>query len=470
MTEFPRHPQLEVLQDRLAFLRDSYLGGIDYKKKAYLPEYGNEDKEDYERRLKQATYTNHCSSILEAYNNYLFSGEISRDSFKGLSGVEFDAFMADADMMGRSYEKMIRELSKQAGSSGFIGVILDKPKGEEASKGAEIAAGIRPYMSAYVASSIIDYEMEYIDGSRTLTKLVLEEETGETDVLTYKVWYRDKWQLWEKKKEKEWVMTQEGTNPINTIPFISIINRDKDFHPIIGKSDIADIADINNRVYRFDSDAENIIEQCTFPWLQGPQASIDAISKGGLSTKTAVPVPDSDEGAAELKFTEPVHSSLPQIMAWREAAVQDIKDMSKLEAGQGTQQAESGIALEIQFRPLNSMLTEKAENMELAETRILELLGAYLGQTFAGVVTYPREFAVMDLMQELDIAITAKSAVKSRTFAAEIEKIVADKALPDVDPKTMKIIVAEIDAAAAEPDMTDIDNINQGGGDEEETT
>jgi hypothetical protein len=466
MTEFPRHPQLEALQERLAFLRDSYLGGIDYKKEAYLAEYGNEDKDDYERRLKQATYTNYCSSIIEAYNNYLFSGEVTRD-FSGLSGVEFEAFMADADMMGRSYEKMIRELSKQAGASGFIGVILDKPEGEQPSKGAEIAAGIRPYMAVYVASSIIDYEMEYINGSRLLTKLILEEETGNSDVLTYKVWYINSWELWEKGKEEKWTKEDKGVYSLGFIPFVAIINRDKDFHPIIGKSDIADIADINNKVYRFDSDAETIIDQCAFPWLQGPQASIDAIAKGGLSTKTAVPVPDADEGAAELKFTEPVFASLPQIMAWRKEAIQDIKDMSKLEAGQQTQQAESGIALEIQFRPLNSLLTEKAENMELAETRILTILAAYLGKTFTGSVQYPREFAVMDLMQEIDIALNAKAAVKSRTFDAEIEKIIAAKSLPDADDKTMNIIVEEIEAE--EPEIPDTDDINMGGGDEEET-
>jgi hypothetical protein len=464
MAEFLRHSDLEGIQNRLAFLRDSYLGGIDYKKPAYLPEYGNEETKGYERRLEQATFTNHCGPIVEIYNNYLFSGDINRD-FSGLSGTEFDAFMADADMMGRSYKKMIRELSKQAGASGFIGVIIDKPQGEGVSKQDELDKGIRPYMSVYVASSIIDYEMEYIGGARVLTKLVLQEDTGKADILTYKVWYQDHWELWEKDKEEKWGKTDDGLNKINFIPFVVIINRDKDFHPIIGKSDIADIADINRRVYIFDSDAAHIIDQCAFPFLQGPASSIKAIDK--LATTVAVPIDDSDgESKPELKWTEPVHTSLPQIMAWRKEGIQDIKDMSKLQAGQETQQAESGIALEIQFRPLNAMLTEKAENMELAETRILKLLGLYLTQTFTGKIEYPREFAVMDLMQEIDIAINAKTAVHSRTFKAEVEKIIATKTLPEAEEATMKIILEEIDAAAVEPELTDVDDINDGEGDE----
>ena len=242
-------------------------------------------------------------------------------------------------------------------------------------------------------------------------------------------------------------------NSIGVIPFISVINRDKDFHPIIGKSDIADIADINNRLYGFDSDASHIIKQCAFPFLQGPAATIKAIDK--IGTTTALPIDDTDgETKPELKWTEPVHTSLPQIMAWREVALQDIREMSKLNAGQADgAQIGSGVALEIQFRPLNAMLTEKAENMELAETRILTLVGLYLGQTFAGKITYPRQFAVMDILAEIDIAISAKTAVQSRAFKAAIEKSIAAKAIGSDDKELLKLVYEEIDAGSKEPEV-----------------
>lgn len=455
MSNYSRHPDLAAIDKRTAFLRDSYLGGIDYKKPEYLPMYGNEEQADYKRRLKLATYTNLSGPIVEIYNNYLYSGKIDRDNYKGLSGAEFDAFLADADMMGRSYVKMVREISKQAGAYGFIGVIIDKPQGEAASKQEELDKGIRPYMSIYVPSSIITYELEYTGGSRQLTRLVLLEDTGNVDKVTYKVWYQDRWELWERGKEQaddDLIKIDEGINAIGVIPFVSVINRDKDFHPIIGKSDIADIADINNRLYGFDSDASHIIKQCAFPFLQGPKSSIDAIDE--LSTTTMVPIDDGDgEKKPELKWTEPVHSSLPQILTYRHEAIKDIKEMSKLNAGQADKaQIGSGVALEIQFRPLNAMLTEKAENMELAETRFLKLVGLYLGQKFTGTVTYPRRFAVMDIMAELDIAIASKAAVQSRVFKAAIEKVIASKVLRDGDEKLLEKIHTEIDAGAKEPE------------------
>ena len=458
MGDYSRHPDLAVIDKRTAFLRDSYLGGIDYKKPEYLPMYGNEEIADYKRRLKNATYTNLSGPIVEIYNNYLYSGKIDRDNYKGLSGAEFDAFLADADMMGRSYVKMVREISKQAGAYGFLGVIIDKPKDEEgsASKQAELDKGVRPYMSIYVPSSIITYELEYTGGSRQLTRLVLLEDTGNVDKVTYKVWYRDKWEVWARDKDQiddDLVKIDEGATTIGIIPFVAVINRDKDFHPIIGKSDIADIADINNRLYGFDSDASHIIKQCAFPFLQGPKSSIDAIDE--LGTTVMVPIDDSDgETKPELKWTEPVHSSLPQILTYRHEAINDIKEMSKLNAGQADKaQIGSGVALEITFRPLNAMLTEKAENMELAETRFLKLVGLYLNQKFTGTVTYPRRFAVMDIMAELDIAIASKAAVQSRAFKAAIEKVIATKVLRDGDEKLLKLVHEEIDAGAKEPEL-----------------
>lgn len=455
MGDYSRHPDLKAIDGRTAFLRDSYLGGIDYKKPAYLPSYGREETKEYELRLKLATYTNMCAPIIEIYNNYVFSGKIDRDNFEGLSGVEFEAFLADADMMGRSYVKMVREISKQAGAYGFIGVVIDKPQGEATSKQEELDKGIRPYMAIYVPSSIITYELEYKGGSRQLKRLVLLEDTGNADTVTYKVWYQDKWELWQRdkdEKDENLVMVDKGANNIGIIPFVSVINRDKDFHPIIGKSDIADIADINNRLYGFDSDASHIIKQCAFPFLQGPAATIKAIDK--IGTTTALPIDDTDgESKPELKWTEPVHTSLPEIMAWRHEAISDIKEMSKLNAAQAdTTQIGSGVALEIQFRPLNAMLTEKAGNMELAETRFLKLVGLYLGQTFTGKVTYPRQFAVMDLLAEIDIAISAKASVASRKFKAAIEKGIASKTLGKADEKLLKEVHAEIDAGAKEPE------------------
>ena len=124
MGDYSRHPDLKTIDKRTAFLRDSYLGGIDYKKEAYLPAYGREEVDDYKKRLELATFTNMCSPIIEIYNNYVFSGKIDRDNYAGLSGDEFEAFLADADMMGRSYVKMVREISKQAGAYGFIGVVI----------------------------------------------------------------------------------------------------------------------------------------------------------------------------------------------------------------------------------------------------------------------------------------------------------------------------------------------------------
>ena len=457
--DFTKHKDLDEIDKRVIFLRDSFLGGDHYKRGKYLPQYPREDDSDYAIRLDMATFTNHCASIVEIYNSYLYKEGVARD-FGNLNGAEFDAFLADADMMGRSYPKVIREVSKHAGAVGFWGVIVDKPQGEAASKGEELSKGIRPYISVYAPTSIVDYVYSYKDGALTLERLTLIEETGKTDVVTYKVWYRDKWELWELeegKKDDQAKKIDDGANPLRVIPFVSVKNRDS-FHPVIGKSDIADIADLNRRVYILDSDALNIIQDCALPFLTAPNSVLKELDK--ISTKTAVPVPDEEDGGGEVKWVEPVHTSLPQIMEWRREAIADIKELAKTGHGEAENASpESGVALEIRFQQLNALLSEKAENMELAEVKILELVALWMKVNNPDIkIVYPRKFGVRDLMQEIELTIAAKEAVHSRTFKAITEKYLAGRVLKDADEGVVETVNAEIDAAITEPEINTDEN------------
>lgn len=451
--EFQKHKDLEEINKRIIFLKDSFLGGDNYKKGGYLPQYPREEDDDFAIRLDMATFTNHCASIVEIYNSYLYKEGVARD-FGKLQGAEFDAFLADADMMGRSYPKLMREISKHAGAVGFWGVIVDKPEGEAASKGAELEKGIRPYIAVYAPTSIIDYVYSYDNGMLTLEKLVLLEDTGKSDVITYKVWHRDKWELWEVKEIEKKIKAEkvkEGINAIKVIPFVSVKNRDA-FHPIIGKSDIADIADLNRRVYILDSGAMNIMQDCALPFLVGPESSLKAMDK--ISTKIAVPVPEADEGGGEIKWVEPIHSSLPQIAAWRKIAIDDIKELAKTGHGEAENASpESGIALEIRFQQLNALLSEKAENMELAEVKILGFVGLWMKIISDAKIVYPRKFGVRDLLQEIDLTISAKEAIHSRTFKATAEKYLAGRILKDADEDIVETVNKEIDAAIVEPEI-----------------
>ena len=143
-------------------------------------------------------------------------------------------------------------------------------------------------------------------------------------------------------------------------------------------------------------------------------------------------------------------------MEWRREAIADIKELAKTgHAEAENTNPESGVALEIRFQQLNALLSEKAENMELAETQILALVGLWMGIESDAKIIYPRKFGVRDLMQEIELTIAAKEAIHSRTFKATVEKNLAGRIMKDTDEKIVEIVNEEIDAVIVETEIDD---------------
>jgi hypothetical protein len=70
----------------------------------------------------------------------------------------------------------------------------------------------------------------------------------------------------------------------------------------------------------------------------------------------------------------------------------------------------SGIAMETEFQLLNAKLSEKADNLELAEEQIWQLWSLYQSQTWTGEIEYPGSFNIRDTGREVAQLVTAKSA------------------------------------------------------------
>ena len=92
----------------------SFLGGQEYKDGKYLQEYQLELENEYYRRIQNTPVDNHCRNIVNIYSSFLFRIKPVRE----LGGLESDKtvpmFLDDADLEGRSYEALLRELQTYA--------------------------------------------------------------------------------------------------------------------------------------------------------------------------------------------------------------------------------------------------------------------------------------------------------------------------------------------------------------------
>ena len=88
--------------DWIYFL-ESFLGGSRYKNAGHLTRYELESDKEYAARLNQTHLTNHCKSIVDVYNSFLFRQHPYRE-MGNLDGLrETTEFMEDADFDGRSF-------------------------------------------------------------------------------------------------------------------------------------------------------------------------------------------------------------------------------------------------------------------------------------------------------------------------------------------------------------------------------
>jgi hypothetical protein len=105
----------------------------------------------------------------------------------------------------------------------------------------------------------------------------------------------------------------------------------------------------------------------------------------------------------------------------------------------------SGIALQTEFELLNARLSEKADNLQLAEEQIFKIYAEYQNANFDGEINYPDSFNIRDYASDLVFYQQAKAVnVPSSTLNKEIDKEIA-RAVVD-DDKKLGEIFDEIDA------------------------
>ncbi|MCK5235990.1 MAG: hypothetical protein KAR06_03310, partial [Deltaproteobacteria bacterium] len=324
----------------------------------------------------------------------------------------------------------------------------------EQSKAAELAKGIRPYVAAYTPLAIWDYLFE----GKELVMILLQEDT-DGGKIQLKRWFKDKWELWEQDEGDKYELINEGVNKLGVIPFVLLRNRDS-MKKMTGISDIVDIAPLNRRIYYLDSDALEIIDRTAVPIPEMHEDSVPKVSgeTGEVQSGTGNVMVRAADDKLGFQWKEPPHNSLKEIREWRMQAVNDILSIAKTSQGQAIQtEAKSGVALEIEFQELNAKISEKAFNAEDFEYRVFILVGLWQGIDLGAMIAYAKKFGIKDLAHQIETAISAKSAVPSRTYQSEVSKGIVKATLPkDTDPKIIKEIEKELDQV--QPEVPEVDD------------
>ena len=418
----------------------SYLGGQDYQSGYNLNRYVLETDEEYIKRQNNTPIDNHCKNVVQIYSSFLFRVPPTRN-YGSLSGDEqLESFLKDADLDGRSFDNVIREMQVNASIYGTCWAIIDKPAVQTESRAEEIQLDIRPYISIYTPENVLNWNFErMLNGRYQLTSLSLLENLHD-DMATIRVWSLEDICTYKIKDfSKGYATTQpvlidEMPNMIGEIPAVVLYNQ-KSQRKGIGVSDLQDVAELQKSIFNDYSEIEQLIRLSNHPSLV-KTPNVEASAGAG----SIIEMPEDMDSNLKPYIIQPSSQSLDGIMSCIQMKVDAINRVTHMGSVRGTEKTiNSGIALQTEFELLNARLSEKADYLENAEEHIWRLFAKWQDKEFDGEIEYPDTFNLRDYASDLQFLQVAKaSGVVSDTFAKEVDKQIA-RAVVDDDEKLANI-------------------------------
>lgn len=392
-------------QAQWEYLLRSYMGGLEYKQSGYLTRYVNESNNEYWARVSATHLENHCKSVISTYVSFLFREDPDRD----WGSLEYDPvlkeILEDADLDGRSFDNFMKEVSIWNSVFGCVWIMVVKPNMGALTLGEEMSLGARPYVSLLTPLAVMDWKWSREPNGRyKLTYLKYAEEANDT-FSTVKEWTLDTITTTVvNHKNKEVTEQVIEVNGLGKIPAVLAYNQRSPVRGL-GISDIADIADAQRFIYNLTSEVEQSVRVNGHPALVKTAGTEAAAGAGAI-----VQMEDNlDPGLKPYMLA--VSTDITSIYGAITHSGQAIDKMANTGSIRSTEAARmSGVAQEQEFALLNAKLSEKADNLELAEEHIWELVAEYQGKVWDGEIEYPGSFNIRDTNMEIERLVKAKSA------------------------------------------------------------
>jgi len=424
-----RHELYDNYATRWEYYIRSFLGGEEYKGGRYLQEYNLELENEFEKRLQFTPLDNHCRNIVHIYSSFLFRVAPTRQ----LGILEDDPtvpmFLDDADLEGRSYNALLREVQTYASVYGHCWLLIDKPNSNARTRAEELQQEIRPYMNIYTPENVIDWDWERAASGKYYLSYLKIREHRSRDKDVYRIWYLDRIDTVELQRmgAKEPKLIDSVPNPLNQIPAVCLYNQ-RSYDRGIGVSDLTDVADLQRAIYNELSEIEQLIRLSNHPSLVKTR-DVDASAGAGA----IIELPDNVDPALKPYILQPSGQNLDSVLKTIQTKIDAINRLTHVGAVRSTsERTVSGVALRTEFQLLNARLSEKANLMQLAEEQIWRLYAKWQDKAFDGKIIYPESFDLRDWATDLEVLQQAKASnIKSDTFVKELDKQIARTVVED---------------------------------------
>ena len=391
-------------RERWQYLFQSYMGGQEYKDGAFLTRYQLETGAEYQARIFSTPLDNHCASVVQVYNSFLFREEPEREFGTLENSPAVLSFLKDADLDGRSLNSFMKDVATWASVYGHCWILVAKPNTGAITLADEQALGVRPYLNLMTPLAVTDWKWSRsATGVYELVYLKYVEEFTDSGQ-TVKIWTKDTVQTIEVDQKNNRISADViEVNGLGYIPAVVAYNLRSSVRGI-GISDITDIADSQRMLYNINSEIEQSIRIDSHPSLvKTPE------TQAGIGAGSIIQMPDNLDPGLKPYILDYNGAELSAMLSVKQNLVEVIDKMANTGAIRATEaRTLSGVAMQTEFQLLNARLSAKADSLELAEEQIFNIFANYMGTEWTGHVEYPGSFNIRDVENNMQTLKTAK--------------------------------------------------------------
>lgn len=424
------HPEYEKYVNEWKFLQDAYNGGADWQDGQYLTRYIFESDEEYQERVSQTPYDNHCRSIVHLYNSFLFSTPPHRELGDLAQDPRMQNFLEDADLDGRNWNQFMRQVDITTSVFGSAWIVIDKPEVAVLTAADEIAMRVRPYAALFTPLNVLDWRFTRMSNGRYELTYLKVVEDRQADESTIKLFYPDRTEtVVIRNDNSQPQMISSVPNMLGRLPVVIAYNT-RSATRGIGISDLTDVARMNRSVYDEHSEIVQIIRLSNHPSLVKTAGTQAAAGAGAI-----IQMEDNLDPGLKPFLLQPDSESLDGVRASIADKIEAINRMTSLGSVRAMEtRTLSGVALETEMRTLNAKLSEKGDQLELCEEQVFELWCQWLGLEWTGVIKYADSFNARDRMNDLRLLTTALPLVaQNPDMMLEIQRQVAGILVEDTE-------------------------------------
>lgn len=410
-------------RDRWQFLMDSYQGGDDYRRGAYLQRYSLETDKEYTARLNNTPLDNQCRSLISLYISFLFRQSPSRDFGIMADNPVIDDILEDADLDGRSMNAFMKDVAIWTSVFGHCWISVAKPNVSAVSLADELAQNVRPYLSLYNPLAVTDWTWQrQSNGGYQLSYIKLLEEVNDTETRIVE-WTSNTITTTVINTEKNEVTDlYTEVNELGYLPFVCAY---AERSPVrgLGTSLITDIADQQRMIYNELAEVYDSIRLDTHPSLVATAGT----NAQGASAGQVITMEENLDPQLKpyvLQFQGGQIGSIYDSINNRKKMIDSMGNVGAVRATET--RSMSGIAIETEFQLLNARLSSIADNLELAEEQIWQFIYSYFGYTWTGLIDYPDNFALRNTDNELDQLAKMKTLTVMPELQTEIDSRIAE--------------------------------------------